>query len=238
MVPKPVTLICLPYAGGSSYAFGPLLPLFDPAIRPFCPELPGRGRRTAEPCMFFADQLVTDILASCRHLLQTPYMIYGHSMGALLGYLLAKRIAGAGLPQPFHLIFTGRAGPSAPRRGELRYRQPTVDFYNTLRKMGGVSEDLLRNRDYMEFFEPVLRADFQLVETWEWAPSPRLKIPITIITGSEEDITPEDACCWTSESTAPVEIITFPGNHFFIYPNAGALCHKINLLSKNNNPRL
>jgi surfactin synthase thioesterase subunit len=69
----------------------------------------------------------------------------------------------------------------------------------------------------MDFFEPILRSDFKAVETYQYSQLPKLDIPITIGYGTEEDLKEEEINAWQLECARPVEFISFPGGHFFIF---------------------
>ncbi len=227
-------LICLPYAGGSSYTYKVFEPFLDSRISVFSPELPGRNRRLEEACLRDAHDVTDDLFTSCHHVLQHPYMIYGHSMGALLAYLLTKKILAQGFQPPLHLICTGRGGPSVPPREEVRYLRPKTEFYKCLQKLGGITDDLLANESYMSFFEPILRADFEVVETYTHVPAAPLSVPITVVTGTDEEITPEEAATWRFETHGHVDIHTLPGDHFFINSRAADVCRIINQIKHIN----
>jgi surfactin synthase thioesterase subunit len=83
--------------------------------------------------------------------------------------------------------------------------------------MGGCPEDVLNSDELFGFYEPIIRADFRVVDSFEHKPCEPLDIPITVIIGTEEKITRENAGKWKEVTTAAVEIHHFPGNHFFIF---------------------
>jgi surfactin synthase thioesterase subunit len=145
-----------------------------------------------------------------------PYAIYGHSMGTLLGYLVTQRIVQSGKNPPLHLFMTGCRAPSA-NRDEKRHLLPKDQFIAKLREYGGTLDDILNDADLMNFFEPVLRADFECIENYVHSSATPLDIPITVIIGSEEPTTPSDAQLWQKETTQPLAFHQFPGKHFFIF---------------------
>lgn len=213
-----ITLYCLPFAGGNAYSYRDFQANVADFIFVNPLDLPGRGRRAKEPLLVDIEAMADDIF----HQIQTdiedkPYAIYGHSMGALLGNLLTKRILSTNLPRPLHLFFSGREAPSIPCNSS-RHRLPKKAFITYLYEMGGFPNNFLTNRALMAFFEPILRADFKAVETYIHKAVPPFDIPITILHGMNDKwISHENLLAWQQETRQPISIKQFTGGHFFIF---------------------
>lgn len=214
-----VKLILLPFAGGSSYSYNNFIPLFPANIELVAVEIPGRGKRSKEKSIKDAREVTEDIYNQIKQLAESgqKYAIFGHSMGALLGYLLTHKLAQNNLPLPVHLIASGRGGPSHKDEEEMYHLLPYDKFIDKLREMGGSPKEVLEHEALMMFLEPIIRADFQLVETYKHEAQNPLNIPITVLIGDKDEITPEIASKWQVESTLPVTIKEYSGGHFFIY---------------------
>lgn len=212
-----IKLFCLPFAGGSSYAYNGFKECRTQGITVVPIELPGRGKRINEKLLTTMGAMVDDVMDHLASDLSSPYAIYGHSMGTLIGYLVAKEIIRRNLPQPLHLFFSGSAGPSFDDGAPKRHLLPEVEFIAELKRLGGIPEELYQSPEIMEFFEPILRADFQVVETYEYVSAPPFDIPISCMIGLQEKISVQDATTWQLETTSKVTIRQFPGNHFFIF---------------------
>jgi len=78
-------IICLPFAGGNKYSYTKLKPFLNKEIDFVTLELPGRGARSLEPLESNMDLLVQDLYRQIQPYLSSDYMIYGHSMGGLIG---------------------------------------------------------------------------------------------------------------------------------------------------------
>jgi surfactin synthase thioesterase subunit len=214
-----VNLICIPYSGGSKYSLAPLLKKAPANLNPVVLELPGRGARSSEKLCDDINLIEEDIYR--RSILHTgkPYAIYGHSMGGLLAFLLTKRILRNGLPGPVHLFITGTAGPSVS--GDRKYhRLEKKDFIEKIKSLKGMPDEILENEDMMDYFEPIIRSDFKLSETYVYPSSAPFHIPISVIVGEEEDMDADEVATWKMESSAEVAISRLPGNHFFIFEHA------------------
>lgn len=212
-----VKLYCLPFAGGSRYSYNGYIKSAPSNVVVTPVELPGRGMRYNEQLLADADRMADDVFEQIRSDLNSPYAIYGHSMGTLLGYLLTKRIVEADLPKPLHLFFSGRGGPSVKYDEPPRYGLPKAEFVTKLRELGGSPDEVLADDSLIEFFEPILRADFQAVETFNYVASEPFDIPITVMIGTNEKTNYEQALAWKKETTADVTVRQFPGKHFFIF---------------------
>jgi len=220
----PTTLFCLPFAGGSSYAFREFQRRADSAVRVTPIELPGRGKRYNEPLVTDIHNLADDIFRQIKDDLGTPYAIYGHSMGSLLSYLLSLKIQAHGLPLPNHVFVSGRGGPSVTYEDENVHNLPKHQFIEKLREIGGSSDEILNDEKLMDFFEPIIRADFQAVQSFCYTRQPLLEVGITCMIGTDDKKTSLDqAKAWSRESTQPCDVIEYAGNHFFILDHIDAI---------------
>ena len=84
-------------------------------LRPI--ELAGRGRRFLEPIYKDRTECVEDVYNQIKNeISQSPYMIFGHSLGSLIAYELVHRIKNSGLPAPRHLFFSGSSAPTPQKK--------------------------------------------------------------------------------------------------------------------------
>jgi surfactin synthase thioesterase subunit len=180
-------------------------------------DLPGRGARLNERLLTDMHAVVDDVLSHIRRHMDAPYVLYGHSMGALTVLLLTRKIREEGLRMPLHLFVTGHGGPSASDNKIIRYNLPENELIDELNVLDGIPGEIIKDKFLLRFFLPVIRADFKAIETFSYSPEEKLDIPITCIVGSEEKISLEKARAWENETAARVEVRQFPGKHFFIY---------------------
>jgi surfactin synthase thioesterase subunit len=226
---KNLRLICLPYAGGNKYSYRSYSEKAPSFLELITLEYPGRGARMKDALMSNIADLVDDLYAQViTKINDVDYAIYGHSMGGLLTYLLTIKLLENNKKLPLHLFITGTSGPSAPGRlekkrsllGKKEFIQEIIDF-------GGMPDEMLQNEELLYFFEPILRADFKASENYIYKPHAPLNIPITVITGSAEDMTQADIQTWQHETTQPVDFKVLPGNHFFILNHADKIMYTI-----------
>jgi surfactin synthase thioesterase subunit len=89
--------------------------------------------------------------------------------------------------------------------------------------MGGCPPEVLADRELLEFFEPILRADFQAFETWPVVSGPPIDVPIVVSRGSEDEVSEAAARAWALETRHPITYTEFAGGHFFILQHWAAI---------------
>lgn len=219
-------LVCLPHAGGSASFYHPVSRALSPVADVLAVQYPGRQDRHAEPGIGDLQRLADEVAEVLRPLTDLPLVLFGHSMGALLGYEVALRLERSGT-RPQILFASGRRAPS-------RYRQENVHGYDDarliaeLRKLGGTDSRLLDEPDVTRMLLPAIRSDYRAVEIYRSRPEDRLSCPVVVLTGeSDPQVTPEEAQAWQDHTSGPFELVTYPGGHFFLVDQASAVIEAI-----------
>jgi surfactin synthase thioesterase subunit len=227
---KKINIICLPFAGGNKYSYRAYSGAYNSSLNFVTLEYPGRGARIKEALIVNIEDLVDDLYSQCFALVsEGNYALYGHSMGGLISYLLTKKILANKMSAPKHLFITGTVGPSAPVRLEKRRSLlGKKEFLQEIKDFGGMPDEILKNEELLDFFEPILRADFTVSESYRHIVTPPLNVPITVITGNEENMAIDDINTWDTESTEPVDFGVLSGGHFFIYEHVERIINIIN----------
>jgi len=216
-------LVCLPHAGGSASFFFPVSKALAPAVEVLAVQYPGRQDRRHEPPIDRIDRLAEAILEALRHEDDRPLALFGHSMGAIIGYELALRMADAGLPAPVHLFASGRRAPSC-------YRDDSVHgvsddrLVSELRTLGGSDAAMLADPEVLAMILPAIRSDYRAVETYRHDPGRKLDCPVTVFTGDRDPrVSVEEARAWEEHTTGPTELRVLPGGHFFLVDQAASM---------------
>jgi surfactin synthase thioesterase subunit len=219
---KSINLICLPFAGGNKYSYREYENKAPSFIKIVPVEYPGRGARMREPLLRNMNVIVDDLYRQIRNSVDLhPYAIYGHSMGGLAAFLLTQKLLRHNHRSPAGLFITGTTGPSAPTRGQVkRHTMGKEEFIQEIIDLDGMPEEILQSKEMMEYFEPILRADFTATETYVHEEAPMLNIPMTVITGTEEDMNMDDILLWQKENVRAIDFRQMPGKHFFIFHHA------------------
>ena len=214
-----IRLFCFPYAGGSSLIFRTWEKALGPAIA-VCPvHLPGRERRLTEKPYTSALSLVEAVAEAIIPQLDLPFAFFGHSMGALISFELTRHLRRLNKPSPEHLFLSGRA---APHRLEFRepvtYNLPAKEFAEELRRLNGTPREVLEHQELMDLMIPLLRADFEICETYDYKKELALDCPITAFGGLNDPVvTGEMIAAWKEQTTGSFRLCMMPGDHFFVH---------------------
>jgi surfactin synthase thioesterase subunit len=212
----PVNLYLFPFAGGASHAFRPLAGHLPEGIVARPHDYPGHGRRLRESLLTDLEALADDAFARIRDELRRPYALFGHSMGALVAWLVATRAAAAGFAPPRLLVTSGHRAPWAPNRRADFHGLPREAFFESILGLGGTPPEIAGHPELLDYIEPILRADFTAVETWK-PPAPQpLEAPILVLRGTGDSHSRADAERWAEASDRPMTLREFPGGHFFL----------------------
>ena len=221
-------IFLLHFAGGSCYSFDFLKSDLQNNFECHALELPGRGKRNQELHLFNKRDAVLDYVAQIKKLRNDqPYIIYGHSMGATLGFSVTKELE-AHRDAPNILIVSGNPGPGANMNDIQRHALSDPEFKAELRSLGGVPEEVLEDEDLYNFFSPKMRADFEILEKSRGSEIGQvINTPIYAIMGDQEETVGEIEN-WRTYTSRKFDYQIVPGNHFFIHSQVETLTQIIN----------
>ena len=210
-------LFLFPYAGGGPAVFGNWASGFPNDIETWIAHYPGRGSRYSETPVKELDNLVEGLAHAIQPLIEKPFAFFGHSLGGLVAFELARYLKSNHLPQPIAMFISGCAAPQLPGQHPPLYSLTDAEFLSALKQFNGIPTELLQQPDAMELLLPILRADFQTVETYRFIPpeSP-LEIPIIALGGLDDPRVSREALEeWATQTSTRFKSIYFPGDHFF-----------------------
>jgi medium-chain acyl-[acyl-carrier-protein] hydrolase len=210
-------LYCFPYAGGSAQVFREWRQHLPPQIEVCLVHLPGRGRSMGEPLFRRLRPLVVAAADAMAPGLQGRFAFYGHSMGATISFELARELRRRKLDLPCHLFVSGRQAPTVPESEPPIFDLPHQEFLAAIKRLNGTPNEFFDHPELQELFMPLLRADFEMVDTYEYVPEPPLACPISVY-GGEQDIRVhfESLVAWEKQTSAKFSVRMLPGDHFFI----------------------
>ena len=221
-------LFCLPYAGGAAAIYRNWRYAAPGHIQVCALELPGRGSRSRETPFRSMAPLVKELAAALEDALDRPFALFGHSMGGLIAFELARTLREQGAPQPMQLFVSAAAAPGTVSPEPPLHRAAEADIRQRLRTLNGTPEELLADDELMTLMLPVLRADFAILETYEYRDEPPLDVPITVFAGQRDRTVPPAAVSgWRTQSTRGSQVRIFPGDHFFLNSAAGDILGEI-----------
>ena len=210
-------LFCFPYAGGSDQIFrnwGVSLPRQIEV----CPALlPGRGVRLNTPAYTNLLALTREVANVIRPLLDLPFAFFGHSMGALISFELSRELRRLEQPQPLHLFLAAHTPPHVPRTREPKFNLSDSEIIERIKEINGTPAEILDHPELMAMMMPLLRADFEMVDSYTYVPDAPLNSPITVLGGlQDQDVTRESLQEWEKQTTGRFSLRMFPGDHFFV----------------------
>ncbi|MFI0808974.1 thioesterase II family protein [Streptomyces echinatus] len=224
--PDAPRLLCLPHGGGSASFYFGLSKALSPALDVRAAQYPGRQDRSEEPPAESVQELAQGVFHALGELDERPLALFGHSMGAMVGFELARLLETAGRPCAV-LFLSGRRGPSVERFENL-HQGSDAQLIEEVVKLDGTDAALLRDEELLGMILPTLRADYRAVETYRPTPGPRLRSPFVVLTGDADPrVTPEEARTWSQETDGSFELHVYPGAHFYLVPQRQAVQHRI-----------
>jgi len=191
--------------------------LLAPDIEVCGVQLPGRENRLSEPHYQHLSNLVEELSRQIGPYLNMPFVFFGHSMGALIGFALAREIRARYDRLPVHLFVSARPAPHLPPKRPPIYHLPDEKFVEEIRRLNGTSNEVLKNRELMELLLPTLRADMTICETYEYTADEPLNCPITAFGGRRDEyVSAVDLDAWRDHTCAEFRREMLPGDHFFL----------------------
>ncbi|NEZ59383.1 thioesterase II family protein [Adonisia turfae] len=221
---------CLPYVGGSARIFQPWSQSLPDSVEVCALELPGHGTRLTEQPFDNWDAVLEAISQVILPLCDRPFVFFGHSMGALISFELARYCRRHNLPMPSHLYVSGHRAPQLPDPEEPVHNLPEQAFREKLTRLQGTPPAVLNNKEFMAMLLPVLRADFTLCETYSYVQEPPLPCPITAFGGTQDPTTQRGRLrAWRAQTQAKFTRHVLPGKHFFIQTEKTSLLNHLKI---------
>lgn len=217
-------LFCFPYAGGGSAIFRDWAHALAPAIEVWTVQLPGRERRIAEPPIASIGGLVDALHEGLGASLAGRYAFFGHSMGALLCFELARRLRQSGRDGPAGLIVSGFRAPHLPDERPPISELPLPAFVAELRRMNGTPAGVLEHDELLALVLPALRADFCAVEGYRYQSQASIACPVFACGGrTDPHISWDDLNAWREHTSGAFGMQLFDGDHFYLQSQRDAL---------------
>lgn len=209
-------LFCFPHAGGSASYYFPVSRALTPDIEVLAVQYPGRQDRHREPAVGDLTTLAESIYTATRPWTDRPFAFFGHSMGAVLAFEVARRLQERDGIRPVHLFASGRRAPSCYREGSV-HRLADNDLLAELVRNGGTDRRFLDDAEIRATILPLIRVDYRAVEGYRFEPGPLLDCPLTALVGDrDQQTTRDEAEAWSAHHTGDFQLRMFPGGHFYL----------------------
>jgi medium-chain acyl-[acyl-carrier-protein] hydrolase len=212
-----VRLFCFPYAGGNESAYRHWQQKLPESIEVLPVQLPGRGSRIKEPPYLELRPLIRAASEALAPEMEKPFALFGHSMGALIAFELARELRKQHGIQPVHLFISAKCSPRQRPEDPAVGQLSDAALIDVLERYEGTPQDLLNDAELMRLMLPVIRADMAVCDSYVYEPGPPFECPITVFGGLEDRLRSR-ACLesWQEYTKGPFMLRMLPGGHFFI----------------------
>jgi len=216
-------LICFPHAGGGTATYA-AWGRYLPDVELWVARLPGRENRLHEEPYHHLPPLIRYLADALPANPDRPVLFFGHSMGALISFELARELRRRDLPQPAHLFVSGRRAPHVPDIALSVLGLPAAEFVAHVGRLGGTPVEILQDPELCKLILPALRADFSVCDTYTYTDEPPLTSGVTALGGREDTEEPPDVLAsWREQTTGHFSRHVFPGDHFFVFSARSAV---------------
>lgn len=208
-------LFCFPHAGGWSANFRNWSNNLPNEVEVCSVELPGRGTRFLELPFNRLVPLVEELSEAIVTGLDRPFAFFGHSMGGLVAFEVARLLGDRYNIEPVHFFIFASPAPHLPRTKTPIHNLSDSEFIEQLRCYNGTPGEILNNPELRELFLPALRSDFEVIETYLYRPHSPFNFPIDVFGGLEDtSIDRKQLEAWRDRTTGDFTIETISGSHF------------------------
>ncbi|MGD9153828.1 MAG: alpha/beta fold hydrolase [Gammaproteobacteria bacterium] len=228
-------LFCFPHAGGGASFFNDWPQFLPDLVQVLSVQLPGREARHSENFLQNINDVLNNILEFKDIFYKKPFALFGHSLGAVLAFELARKLFIDKSPTPTCLIVSGHCAPKFSEKQEKIYSLPDDKFVKRMNELyGGIDSEVLCCPELLELLLPRFRADILLSEQYKYNQAPSLKCPIFVFNGNDDvSVNSDELSEWGLETDNAAKIYKFPGDHFFISDSKEIVLDRLSKILRN-----
>ncbi|MFE2727629.1 thioesterase II family protein [Kitasatospora sp. NPDC059327] len=220
--PGGIRLAVLPHAGGSASYYFALSAALPGGVEALCVQYPGRQDRRGEPAVTDLEQLADQVADVLEPLAEGPFALFGHSMGATLGFEVVRRLERRGAA-PLALFASARRGPAVLREERVHLLDDD-GLLAEVAALSGTDARLMADQEIRDLLLPAIRADYTAVETYRCAPDARIGCPTVALVGDRDPrVGRDDARAWGRQTEGAFSLEVFDGGHFYVADHVEAV---------------
>lgn len=211
------SFFCLPVAGGSAAVSRRSPAWLAPGVDVLPVQLPGRGTRLAETPRTRLKNLAKALAEVVAPRLGNPCALFDYSLGALVTFELARELRRRAVPPPCHMFSCARRAPSLRENEAPVHALPKASFVERVRRRyDAIPPEVAGEPERMRLLLPALRADFEMLQTYEYTSEEPLECPITVMGGIDDALASgNELDAWGRETRHRFTVRRFAGGHFF-----------------------
>ncbi|MGH3722155.1 MAG: thioesterase II family protein [Pseudonocardiaceae bacterium] len=220
-------LVCLPHAGGSASSFLSFSRSLAAVLEVVAVQYPGRQERRREPCFGSIAELADQVFRVLKPLTDRPLALFGHSMGAIAAFEVARRLEDAAGVSLVALFVSGRRAPSR-YRAECVHQKDDDGIVAEIKELSGTDTRVLDDEELLRMVLPAIRSDYAAIETYRYQDGAKLHCPIHALVGAADPrATIEEVAAWEEYTTGQFTISVFPGGHFYLNEQQGDIAEAV-----------
>jgi medium-chain acyl-[acyl-carrier-protein] hydrolase len=238
VVPQPnpkatIRLFCFPYAGGSAQIYMQWANYLNAETELVLIQPPGRGARILETAYSDMETLIKDLLDVFPRVINKPYILFGHSLGSRVAFELLNQLNQLGYGLPANFIASGSKGPYKSSISKQIISLSDDQLISELKKLNGTPDAILANKELLQFFMPIIRADLEIAYSYSFSGEAKFNCPLTVFGGDNDSVAPPSSLTnWQDFFDLPATIHVISGDHFFINSQREVVIDKLNLIIK------
>lgn len=214
----PIRLICFHHAGGGASSFNGWRKQLPDDIGLLRVQLPGREDHTEKEVYTTTEDLIPVLLEQLSTILDDPrpFILYGHSLGAIVTFELVRYLRRHNLSMPEGVFISGRRAPHLPLSHPALCHLPDDELVYYLTIMGGTVGNILQQEKWRQYIFPTLRADLAVSDLYSYYPDPPIDCPLGVFGGTDDQtVKLHEWQAWQQHFTNTITVQALPGKHFF-----------------------